>query len=303
MLTDICTMILTNTTQENILDEFDPETVKPSYLKQQFEAFLPNIIDFGVRVILVLIAFFIGIKLLKFVRKVVSRSLERASVEVGVMQFIDSIIRIVGYIVIALTLLGLFGIDTTSFAAALASAGVAIGLALQGSLSNFAGGILILIMKPFKVGDYIVEHGNGKEGTVKEIQVCYTKLLTIDNKEIIIPNGKLSDSTITNVSIQNKRMLDLRVGISYDSDLKKAKTIIQNIMEQDSARLVSEEMVVFVDELADSSVNLGGRMWVASENYWSAKWRITEAVKLAFDEEGISIPFPQMDVHIQNTKE
>ena len=299
MLTDICTTILTNATQENILDEFDPEAVKPSYLKQQLEALLPDIIDFGIRVILVLVAFFIGMKLLKLVRKIVGRSLEHAGVEVGGKQFMDSIIRIVGYIVIALVLLGLFGIDTTSFAAALASAGVAIGLALQGSLSNFAGGILILVMKPFKVGDYIVEHDNGKEGTVKEIQVCYTKLLTVDNKEIIIPNGKLSDSTITNVSSQDKRMLDLRVGISYDSDLKKAKNIIRNIMEQDSARLVSEELVVFVDELADCSVNLGGRMWVATDNYWSAKWRITEAVKLAFDEESISIPYPQVDVHIQ----
>lgn len=299
MLKNFYYTTLTGTAQENALPEFDPETVKPSYIKEQFQALIPDMIDFGIRVLLVLVVFFIGIKLLKLVRKIVGRSLEHAGVEVGVKQFLDSIIRIVGYIIIALVLLGLFGIDTTSFAAALASAGVAIGLALQGSLSNFAGGVLILIMKPFKVGDYIVEHGNGKEGTVKEIQVCYTKLLTTDNREIIIPNGKLSDSTITNVSSQDKRMLDMRVGISYDSDLKKAKSIIHSIMEQDSARLASEDLVVFVDELADSSVNLGGRMWVSSEHYWSAKWRITEAIKLTFDAEGICIPYPQMDVHIQ----
>ncbi len=299
MLKNFYYTTLTGTAQENALPEFEPETVKPSYIKEQFQALIPDMIDFGIRVLLVLVVFFIGIKLLKLVRKIVGRSLEHAGVEVGVKQFLDSIIRIVGYIIIALVLLGLFGIDTTSFAAALASAGVAIGLALQGSLSNFAGGVLILIMKPFKVGDYIVEHGNGKEGTVKEIQVCYTKLLTTDNREIIIPNGKLSDSTITNVSSQDKRMLDMRVGISYDSDLKKAKSIIQSIMEQDSARLASEDLVVFVDELADSSVNLGGRMWVSSEHYWSAKWRITEAIKLTFDAEGICIPYPQMDVHIQ----
>lgn len=299
MLKNFYYTTLTGTAQENALPEFDPETVKPSYIKEQFQALIPDMIDFGIRVLLVLVVFFIGIKLLKLVRKIVGRSLEHAGVEVGVKQFLDSIIRIVGYIIIALVLLGLFGIDTTSFAAALASAGVAIGLALQGSLSNFAGGVLILIMKPFKVGDYIVEHGNGKEGTVKEIQVCYTKLLTTDNREIIIPNGKLSDSTITNVSSQDKRMLDMRVGISYDSDLKKAKSIIQSIMEQDSARLASEDLVVFVDELADSSVNLGGRMWVSSEHYWSAKWRITEDIKLTFDAEGICIPYPQMDVHIQ----
>lgn len=299
MITKVCTTILAGAAIEDALPEFDAEAVKPSYIKEQIKALLPDMIGFGVRVLLVLVAFFIGIKLLKLVRKIVRRSLEHAGVEVGVKQFMDSIIRIVGYIIIALILLGIFGVDTTSFAAALASAGVAVGLALQGSLSNFAGGILILVMKPFKVGDYIVEHADGKEGTVKEIQVCYTKLLTVDNKEIIIPNGKLSDSTITNASSQDKRMLDLRVGIGYEADLKKAKSIMQKIMEQDEARLATEDMVVFVDELADSSVNLGGRMWVASDNYWSAKWRITEAIKLAFDAADISIPYPQMDVHIQ----
>ena len=169
---------------------------------------------------------------------------------------------------------------------------MAVGLALQGSLSNFAGGVLILLLKPFRVGDSIIEHSGGKEGTVTEISIFYTKLLTIDNKVVMVPNGTLSNSSITNVSTMEKRRVDLVVGIAYEADIRTAK-------EAEEARLPEEEILVFVDELGDSSVNMGVRIWVKTEDYWSARWRLTENIKYALDSHNISIPYPQMDVQIK----
>ena len=189
--------------------------------------------------------------------------------------------------------------DTTSVAAALASCGVAIGLALQGSLSNFAGGVLILVLKPFVVGDYIVEDNKGREGTVKEIQLFYTKLLTVDNKTVIIPNGTLANTSLTNVTAQDKRRLDLSVGISYDADLKKAKELIEGIFRADEDILKEEGINVFVDNLGDSSVVIGARGWVKKDAYWTTKWRLTENIKLTLDENGIEIPFNQVVVHVK----
>ena len=176
------------------------------------------------------------------------------------------------------------------------SAGVAVGLALQGSLSNFAGGVLILLMKPFVIGDYIVQ-GN-TEGTVKEIGLVYTELITADNRLIVIPNGTLIDSSIVNVTATGKRRLELSVGIGYKSDLKKAKEVLIRLGENDPARDPENPVNVFVSELAESSVNLGLHVWVSSSEYWNAKWRLTENIKLAFDEEGIEIPFKQVEISV-----
>ena len=184
-------------------------------------------------------------------------------------------------------------------AAALASCGVAIGLALQGSLSNFAGGVLILLLKPFVVGDYIVEDNKGREGTVKEIQLFYTKLLTVDNKTVIIPNGALANTSITNVTEQDKRRLDFAVGISYDADLKMAKQLIEELIRKDEDVLQNEDVSVFVDTLGDSSVVIGARGWVKKDAYWTAKWRLTENIKLTLDDNGIEIPYNQVVVHVK----
>ena len=181
----------------------------------------------------------------------------------------------------------------------MASCGVAIGLALQGSLSNFAGGVLILILKPFIIGDYIIEDNKGREGTVKEIQLFYTKLLTVDNKTVIIPNGTLANTSLTNVTAQDKRRLDLSVGISYDADLKKAKQLIEELLRKDEDVLQNEDITVFVDSLGDSAVVIGARGWVKKEAYWTAKWRLTENIKLTLDENGIEIPFNQVVVHMK----
>ena len=188
-------------------------------------------------------------------------------------------------------------IAATSLAAAFASCGVAIGLALQGSLSNFAGGVLILVMKPFVVGDYVV--ACGVEGVVKEIGLVYSKLTTTDNREVLIPNGNLANGPITNVSANPTRRVDFTVGVSYTSDLKLAQQILRDLGEKDEARLADQDVTVFVGALGASSVDLGLRVWVDASNYWSCKWRLTEQIKEEFDKAGIEIPFNQLDVHMK----
>lgn len=260
---------------------------------------LPGIIDFLIGVVLALVVFFIGTKVIKWIRKIIRISMEKANVDKGVCQFVDSLVKFALYAILIFSIGSKFGLDTTSVAAALASCGVAIGLALQGSLSNFAGGVLILILKPFVVGDYIIEDNKGREGTVKEIQLFYTKLVTPDNKTVIVPNGSLANTSLTNVTAQDKRRLDISVGISYEADLKKAKELIETLFRQDEAILKDEDINVFVDALGDSSVVIGARGWVKKENYWEAKWRLTENIKLTLDENGIEIPFNQVVVHMK----
>ena len=260
---------------------------------------IPGLIDFGVGVVLALVVFFIGTKIIKWIRKLIRISMDKGNVDKGVSQFVDSLVKFALYAILIFSIGSKFGLDTTSVAAALASCGVAIGLALQGSLSNFAGGVLILLLKPFVVGDYIIEDNKGREGTVKEIQLFYTKLLTVDNKTVIIPNGSLANTSLTNVTAQDKRRLDLSVGISYDADLKKAKQLIEGLLCSDEDILQSEGITVFVDSLGDSAVTIGARGWVRKEVYWTAKWRLTENIKLTLDEHGIEIPFNQVVVHVK----
>ena len=260
---------------------------------------IPGLIDFAIGVVLALLVFFIGTKFIKWIRKLIKISMEKGNVDKGVRQFVDSLVKFALYAILIFSIGSKFGLDTTSVAAALASCGVAIGLALQGSLSNFAGGVLILILKPFVVGDYIIEDNKGREGTVKEIQLFYTKLLTVDNKTVIIPNGSLVNTSLTNVTAQDKRRVDLSVGISYDADLKKAKQLVEELLRKDEDVLQNEDITVFVDSLGDSAVVIGARGWVKKEAYWTAKWRLTENIKLTFDENGIEIPFNQVVVHMK----
>lgn len=260
---------------------------------------IPELIDFAIGVVLALLVFWIGTKIIKWIRKIIRISMEKGNVDKGVRQFVDSLVKFLLYAILIFSIGSKFGLDTTSVAAALASCGVAIGLALQGSLSNFAGGVLILVLKPFVVGDYIVEDNKGREGTVKEIQLFYTKLLTVDNKTVIIPNGTLANTSLTNVTAQDRRRLDLSVGISYDADLKKAKELIEGLFRADEDILEEEGIHVFVDNLGDSSVVIGARGWVEKDAYWTTKWRLTENIKLTLDENGIEIPFNQVVVHVK----
>lgn len=291
------TTTISDTTQE-VTDATQEAVKQVNHLTQYIQESIPSLITFGLEVLAALIGFFIGRLVIKWIRKIVRRSFERSGADKGVEQFVDSLLKYGLYGLLIFSLISSLGFDTTSVAALLASSGVAIGLALQGSLSNFAGGVLILLLKPFVVGDYIIEDTNGKEGTVKEIQIFYTKLSTIDNKTIVIPNGMLTNNSITNATAKDERQLDLRVGISYNADIRQAKKVIENLLVKDECIIKSEQINVFVHELADSAVVLGIRAWVKNEEYWSTRWRLLEEIKLELDENGIVIPYPQMTVHM-----
>lgn len=271
-----------------------------SKLTEYLQSKFPDIIGFGIKVILALVCFEIGRRLIKWIRKMVRLSLEKSSVDEGVKTFVDSLLKFALLALLIFSISTHFGVDTASIAALFASAGVAIGLALQGSLSNFAGGVLILLLKPFVVGDYIIEDNNKNEGTVKEIQLFYTKLTTLDNKTIIIPNGMLTNNSLTNVTEKNERKLDLKIDISYESDLRKAKDILRRLVDAEDRIMKDEEIQIFVDSLGTSSVVLGLRAWVKAEDYWVVRWKLLEDIKLTMDAEGIEIPYQQVTVHVNN---
>ena len=280
------------------LEQIASEEVNVGLIQAYLQQLPDKVLRFGIRVLLALIFFLIGVQIIKLVRKIVRRSLKKGNADIGVVQFLDSFIKVVLYVLLVFMIASGFGLDATSVVALLGSAGVAIGLAVQGSLSNFAGGVLILLLKPFRVDDYIKVDSDGHEGTVKEIQLFYTKLATPDNHVVIIPNGTLTNSSILNTSMLEDRRMDIPVGISYDADIRRAREVILQVLEDDAAVLKEKDRRVFVQELADSGVNLNVRCFALNEDYWECRWRITEQIKYALDEAGISIPYPQMDVHI-----
>lgn len=266
-------------------------------LSEMLEGYIPTLVDGILRLALAFVLFWIGRRIITWLVRLCDRTFERQGMELTVRRFLRNVLTALGYLILLMILLQLVGIAVTSLAAVFASAGVAIGLAMQGSLANFAGGLLILLMKPFVIGDYIIQ--GDCEGTVREIGLVYTRLQTPDNRRVMIPNGKLADSSLINVTANPTRRLDITVGIGYGSDLRLAKELLQKLGEKDPARLQEQDVQVFVSELSDSSVDLGLRLWVASEDYWAAKWRLTEEIKLAFDEAGVEIPFRQVDVHMR----
>lgn len=287
--------------QESVQEVAFEATQEVNHIVQFFEDHLPDLAAFGVRVVLALVVFFVGSKVIKWIRKVVRKSLEKTNADAGVGQFVDSMLKFGLYAILVFSIATRFGVEPSSVAALIASAGVAVGLALQGSLSNFAGGILILLLKPFAVGDYIIVTQEGIEGTVKEIQIFYTKLATMDNQTVVVPNSILTNNSLTNVTARPERKLDLKVGISYEADLKKAKSLIENMLLNDKSIIQDEEIRVFVDSLGESSVVLGLRAWVKTEEYWATRWRLMEEIKLTFDAEGIDIPYNQLTVHVRET--
>ncbi len=265
---------------------------------QRYLSTLPEkALGLGIRVLIAAIVFLIGVKLIKLIRKIVKKSLLKANAETGVMQFMDGVIKVALYIILVLMIAGNFGFDAASIVALLGSAGMTIGLALQGSLSNFAGGVLLMVLKPFHVGDYIVD-ASGHEGTVKEISIFYTKLMTVDQKIVMLPNGTLANGSIINASEANYRKLDLRFGISYDADIKQAKQVVERIIRENELIDTTQPIQVFVDALAASEVTIGARCLCKTSAYWDAKWKITEDVKYAFDEAKIEIPYQQISIHM-----
>ena len=232
--------------------------------------------------------------LLKFIGK----ANEKSKLEPIVTKFLSSLIKFGLYGVLAIVIIGILGIPASSFIAVLSAAGLTIGLAFQGSLSNFAGGVLILLFKPFKIGDFVKEDVHGNEGLVEGIDLFYTRMRTFDNKMVIIPNGSLANTSITNYTANNKRRIEIKVGISYDSDMKRAKDILMNVINSQDGILKNEDNKVYVDALEESQITIGTMAWVMTDDYWKIKWELTEKFKNALDDAGIEIPFNQLSVTI-----
>lgn len=254
--------------------------------------------EFGLKILAALAVFIIGKWAAKKLRKVVENLMKKGSVDPTLIKFISNLMYTILLVVVILAALSQLGIQTTSFLAILGAAGLAIGLALQGSLSNFASGVLLIFFRPFKVGDFVTV--GGESGSVSQIQLFTTELKTPDNKVIIIPNSQITSNVITNFSAQETRRVDLTFGIGYGDDLLKAKNILNDLVNSDERILKDPAPFIAVSELADSSVNFVVRAWTKTGDYWSVYFDMTEKVKLTFDKEGISIPFPQRDVHIYN---
>jgi small conductance mechanosensitive channel len=273
-----------------VLENIDLEAITSQY-----------IVPWGVNIALALIIFVVGRAVVNMVVNLCKRLMTRTGMDEMLVRFLCSILRWVLLLFVVIAALAELGINTTSLVALLGAAGLAIGLSLQGSLGNFASGVMLIVFRPFTKGDW-VEVG-GTSGTVDEIGIFTTTLTSGDNKEVIVPNGSIYSSTITNYSARDTRRIDMVFGIGYGDDILKAKTVLNRVLKEDSRILEDPAPTVAVSELADSSVNFVVRPWVNSGDYWVVRFDVIEKVKLAFDAEGISIPFPQMDIHIDNNAE
>ena len=252
------------------------------------------------KLLLAIITLLVGLWVIKLIVRGLGKAMARSKVDVSLQKFLSSLLGILLKILLIISVASMVGIATTSFVAILGAAGLAVGLALQGSLANFAGGVLILLFKPFTVGDVI--DAQGYVGKVHTIQVFNTILKTPDNKTIIIPNGPLSNGSITNFSTETRRRVDMTFGIGYDDDINKAREVLNGLVKNDSRILDDPEPQIVVSELADSSVNFAVRVWCDSADYWGIYFDMHEKVKMAFDQNGIGIPYPQTDVHLYTEK-
>ena len=281
-----------------ITDNLNQAVENANNFIQSLEKYLPKIIAFGINVCIAIAIFAVGKIVIGILMKIVKKFFKRANIEISVQKFLISLIRAILYFILFIILCNQVGIQTTSFVALLSTASLTIGLALQGSFSNFAGGVLILLIKPFKVGDYIVDGSSGTEGTVQKIDLFYTMIVTPDNKLITIPNGNLSNTHITNASAFEKRRVDIAVGISYESDMEKAKETVRLVGMQEPAKLAEEDVFVGIKALAESEVTIVLRVWVKTQDYWDAYFRMNEQLKKELDKAGIEIPYNQLDVHV-----
>lgn len=270
-----------------------------------FDKFLKDMSESGLellkRILLVIVIFFIGKKIIKYIIRILEKFFHRSKIEISVSGFLIALIKAALYIVLfTQNAIFLFGIESGTIVAIIGSAGLSISLALQGGLSNFAGGVLILILKPFRVGDYIITTGSignmSNEGTVIAIDIFYTKLLTIDNKLLVMPNGALSNSNIINASNETTRRLELTVSIKYTESIDKVKEILMNILKQNEKVIKDKDINVFVNSLDVNSISMGIRVWVMNDNFVKLKWELLEQIKTAFDNNQITIPFNQLEI-------
>lgn len=258
---------------------------------------LPGFAELIVKIVICALIYVIGKKLIAKLVRIVRSMLDKSHVSPGAATFVVSMLKIILYLTLILGIAMQFGLKESSVAALVASGGVAIGLALQGGLSNLAGGFLILLFQPFQIGDYILTQG--QEGTVQKIEILYTTLHTIDNRKVIVPNGNLANNVIVNVTAADRRKLEITVGISYEDSIQTAKAVLQRLLTEHPLVLHDQEAQVFVAELGESSVVLGVRCWVKTDQYFPVLWQLNEQIKEAFDEAGIHIPYPQMDVYMK----
>jgi small conductance mechanosensitive channel len=255
-------------------------------------------VDFGINLITAIVIFFVGKWVVNLIVKGMLKAMQKSEVDTTLRRFVANLARMLLMLFVIIAAIGALGVKTASLVALLGAAGLAVGLALQGSLSNFAAGVLIVLFRPYKVGDWI--EGGGVSGSVEEVQILTTVLKTGDNKRVIIPNSQIMGTTITNYSANDTRRVDLVVGVSYSDDLDKVRKELQDLVAAEDRILDDPAVTIAVSELADSSVNFVLRPWVRTEDYWGVYFDLTEAVKKRFDEVGISIPFPQQDVYVHN---
>ncbi len=267
-----------------------------SYLDQGATLFMTYVPKFVAAVVVLLVGFYV----IKVIVNMVKRMMVKRDVDESLRPFFGTLISVLLKVGLIISVMGMVGIEMTSFIAILGAAGLAIGMALSGTLSNFAGGVMLLIFKPFRVGHFI--EAQGYKGVVKEIQLFNTILTTPDNRIVIIPNAPLSSGAMVNYSAESTRRVDFTFGIGYSDDIDKAKATLKAIIDADSRVLKTPEAFIAVSELADSSVNFAVRLWVKGEDYWAVYFHMNEAVKKTFDKENISIPFPQRDLHVFNEK-
>jgi len=278
-------------TMEEITTELSPDQVA-----QYMDTAVELSMSYGPKLILAIVVLIVGLWLVNRVVRLMGKAMERSSTEPTLSRFLSSLVSIGLKALLLISVASMIGIETTSFIAILGAAGLAIGLALQGTLANFAGGVLVLLFRPYKIGDFV--EAQGVSGTVSDIQIFNTIVKTPDNKVIVVPNGAISNGIITNYSKEATRRVDFVFGIGYGDDMSKAKQIISRLIAEDARALSDPAAQVVISELGDSSVNITVRVWVNAADYWGVKFDLTEQVKAAFDQEGISIPFPQRDVHL-----
>lgn len=286
------TLELAQEVQQNL------EQLKPNVVLETVKGWIPGLTKLGIHLLAAIVILIIGFRVARTVQRMLSRSFERMDMEISLRKFLLSMVYAMVCVLTIFIAADKLGVSSASIVAILGSAGLALSLSLQNMLSNFAGGVIILLMKPFKVGDYIV--CGSEEGTVTAIGLVYTTLSTVDSKQVILPNGNLSNTNLTNVTAQDKRRLEVKIGVGYQSDLKKAKEILYGLFVDHPLVMKDQEVVIFVDSLGESSVVIAARGWVATSDYWNVKWELTEKLKLAYDEAGIEIPYRKLDVNIRS---
>lgn len=269
-------------------------------IAEQINGVVTNLLDSGVelgqRILAAIIIFVVGKFIVTWLNKLFAKLLERRNIEAGVQSFLKSMVNILLLLMLGIAVVSKLGIEITGFAALIASAGVTIGMALSGNLQNFAGGVIVLLFRPYKVGDYI-ESDAGASGTVQEIQIFHTVLKTADNKVVYAPNGSMSNSVVTNYSQESTRRVDFSFSMEYGEDYERVEKVLKDIIAADSRILTTPEPFIRLGEMADSSVNITVRLWVNAADYWNVHFDMKRAVYTTFTKEGISIPYPQVVVH------